>query len=251
MSAVNDILSRVPIDQLANELGTDPATAEQAARGAIATLMGGLQSNATDPDGEASLAGALEQHASRGLFQDGSVDLSAVDTTDGAKIVQHVLGSNEGQDIQALSGGLLGNAKVQQLLRILAPIVLGYLAGQVTSGKYGDILGDILGGGKQQQPEPTQAPEPKRGGGILGDILGQILGGGAAAQDAPAQPQAQAPADSPFNTPDLDAPAGQTFPTDATADAAQSEEARRAEAERKDEGGGILGDILGGIFGKK
>lgn len=250
MNAISDILGQVPLDQLADELGTDPGTAEQAARAAIASLVGGMQSNAADPDGEASLAGALQEHAASGWFDTNRVDLSQVDTADGAKIVQHVLGG-EDQQVQSLGGlgGLLGNAQVQKLLKMLAPIVIGYLANQVISGKYGDILGQILGGGQQQQRTPE--PEPKRGGGGLGDILGQILGGGAAQQPAQPEPQVRTPqADSPFNTPRGDEPADTTFPVDETVDDGQDRHDQQAQ--RKQEGGGdILGDILGGIFGKR
>ena len=46
MSAVDDILADIPMDQLAAQLGVDQATAEQAARQAIPALLGGMQANA-------------------------------------------------------------------------------------------------------------------------------------------------------------------------------------------------------------
>src|SRR4029453_17130859 len=59
VSAVDDILADIPMNQLAAQLGVDQATAEQAARQAIAALLGGLQANSEDPAGAMSLAGAL------------------------------------------------------------------------------------------------------------------------------------------------------------------------------------------------
>ena len=77
MSAVDDILADIPMDQLAALLGVDEATAEQATRQAIPALLGGMQANAEDPAGAMSLAGALGDHPSDLI--DGGVDLDQVD----------------------------------------------------------------------------------------------------------------------------------------------------------------------------
>lgn len=45
MSAIDEILTEIPMDQLAAQLGVDQATAEQAARQAIPALLGGMQAN--------------------------------------------------------------------------------------------------------------------------------------------------------------------------------------------------------------
>lgn len=240
MNAVNEILNRIPLDQLAGELGTDEATAEQAARQAVATLMGGMQANAaSSPAGEASLAGALDQHSSSHFYTDSRVDLNQVDTADGEKIVSHVLGSSDAPP--AALGGLLGNEQVGKLLRMLAPIVLGYLAGKVTKGGFGDILGGVLGGDQSAGRQQTG------GGGGLGDILGQILGGGGGGATTTGESVQQG--ESPFNVPDS---GGSTdkFPTEEFPTGSE-EPRRRAEEKEKEGGGGVLGDILGGIFGKK
>lgn len=238
MNAVNDILGRVPMSQLAAELGTDEATAEQAARQAIASLVGGMKDNASDEGGAASLAGALNQHSQSRFAAADTVDLADVDTADGEKIVSHVLGSDPDTQVASL-GGLLGNAQVQKLLTMLAPIVMGYLARQVTSGKFGDILGGILGGG-------SGAKSPDSGGlGGLGDILGGILGGGDA-RSASTQPSTPPADDNPFHAPNEAGGSDQLkFPT------ADAPTQQRAEEERETRKGGTLGDILGGILGKK
>ena len=64
LSAIDEILADIPIGQLAAQLGVDEATAEAATRQAIPALLGGLQANAEDPAGAASLAGALGDHSS-------------------------------------------------------------------------------------------------------------------------------------------------------------------------------------------
>jgi hypothetical protein len=173
VSAVDDILADVPMDQLAAQLGVDQATAEQAARQAIPALLGGMQANSQDPAGAMSLAGALGDHPSDLI--DGGVDLNHVDTNDGEKIVGNVFGPNQDQVAQTLGGNLGGQAGglIKQLLPILAPIVLAYLSKRLRGQRQGgggqdDQLGSILGAGASGSGNP------------LNDLLGSMLGGGGA-----------------------------------------------------------------------
>lgn len=180
MSSIDDILANIPINSLADQLGVDPATAESAVREALPALVGGMQANAADPQGAASLAGAIDSHSPK--LVDGGVNLDDIDTGDGEKIVGHVFGENSGAVAQTLGGNLGGNSDlVQKLLPILAPIVLSYLSQKMQGGGtasaqggggLNDLLGSILGGlgGAQGQGQ-------SQGGGIL-DMLGGLLGGG-------------------------------------------------------------------------
>jgi hypothetical protein len=105
-----------------------------------------------------------------------------LDAASGNEILGQIFGSKDvsrgvAQQLSATSG--IGAAVLKQLLPIIASIVMGQVAkkmgggGQSSGGGgLGDILGDILGGGSQQQ-----APQSQGGG--LEDILKDILGGGA------------------------------------------------------------------------
>ena len=106
MSSIDDILATIPMNSLASQLGVDPATAESAVREALPALVGGMQANAADPRGAASLAGALDNHSPQ--LVDGGVNLDEVDTADGEKIVSHVFGENSGAGAQTLGGNLGG-----------------------------------------------------------------------------------------------------------------------------------------------
>ena len=183
MSAVDDILSQIPISQLAGQLGVDEATAEQATRQALPALLGGMEANAQDPKGAQSLADALGQH-SPALVQ-GGVYLDEVDTNDGEKIVGNVFGEQQGEVVNRLGavGGTGGQGLVAKLLPMLAPIVLSYLASRMGGGGgktsavagggmedlLGGLLGGVLGGG---------GAKGGGGDGGIGDILGGLLGGG-------------------------------------------------------------------------
>ncbi len=193
MSASDDILGSLPLDQIAHEVGASPEEVEQAASAAIPALLGGLQANAEHDAGATSILGALAQHD--GGLLDGGVDLDRVDRADGAQIASHIFGSNEEQVYSALGGssaaGAAGSALVKKLIPILAPIVLSYLAKQVLGGRapggsagsagsagstpaesgLGGLLKDVLG-------SATGAAGSSGGGGVLGEVLGGLLSGG-------------------------------------------------------------------------
>lgn len=175
MNATDEILADIPLSQLAAQLGVDETTAEAATRQAIPALLGGLQANAEDPDGAASLAGALGDHSSQLI--DGGVNLDEVDTTDGEKIVSNIFGPSSGQVAHSL-GNNLGQESglIQKLLPILAPIVLAYISRRLTGGSQqgggsGDLLGSILGGAGGGAGQAG-------GANVLNDLLGSMLGGG-------------------------------------------------------------------------
>ena len=105
MDTADEILSQIPLDQLAQQLGVDEATAEQAVRQAVPALLGGMEANARDPGGAASLEKALGQHAGSPLE---GLDLGSIDTADGEAIVGNVFGDNSEQVINKL--GELGPA---------------------------------------------------------------------------------------------------------------------------------------------
>ncbi len=188
MSAVDDILSRIPLADLATRLGVDEATAAQATRQALPALLGGIQANTADPGGAASFAEAVGQHDND--LAEGGVNLDDVDEGDGDRIVGHVFGEQRGQVVQQLGttgGPSTTNDLVGRLLPILAPIVMAYLAKRLGGGAaaggqqggMGDLLGSVLGGlaGQGGQQQGGQQQGGVLGGG-LGDLLGGLLGGG-------------------------------------------------------------------------
>ncbi|MFE3542578.1 DUF937 domain-containing protein [Nocardia sp. NPDC059177] len=193
MTSFDDLLSQVPIAQIADQLGVDQATATTAVTAALPTLLGGLQANAAQPQGAAALLGALDNHG--GLVEGaGAVDLNQVDVADGEKIVDNVFGSEKNTVISALggTGEAGGSALIGKLLPILAPIVLAYLAKQVTGGGgaaapapqasgggLGDLLGGLLGGAGSTGGLGGMIGDAlsKNSGGALGSVLGGLLGG--------------------------------------------------------------------------
>jgi hypothetical protein len=178
VTIVDELLTQIPMGQLAGRLGVDEQTAEQATRQALPALLSGMHANAQDPGGARSLAEAIGQHDNDML--NGGVDVDQVDTADGDQIVQHVFGDTRGQVVDQLGGigGAGGSELIGKLLPMLAPIVMSYLARRMTpsgggtvtapgtggNGGLGDVLGGLLGGAGQA--------------GGLGDLLGGLLGQG-------------------------------------------------------------------------
>lgn len=185
MDARQDILDRIPMDQLAAQVGADEQTTRAAAEQLIPALVGGLQANAQDEAGAQSLFDALGDH------QGGTPALDQVDTQEGQQIVSHVFGANQDEVVNRLGGmdGGAGGDILKKLLPILAPIVLSYISGKVLGG--GQTGGQTTGQAAPQQPADQstgqstgQAPTQDTGAGGLGDILGSILGGMGGGQGA-------------------------------------------------------------------
>jgi len=185
---IDELMGQIPIGQLAGQLGVSEQEAEQAVRAALPALIGGMQANAQDPGGAASLQRALGEHD--GSLLDGGVDLDQVDTADGAKIVRNVFGGNEDAVVQQLGGlGGLGGGLMAKLLPMLAPLLLSYLgkqlAGRGGGGEPADRPAPAPGGGSSGMGPGAGGMGPRSrpdagtasGGGGLGDILGGLLGG--------------------------------------------------------------------------
>jgi hypothetical protein len=157
MTGMDDILKALPIDDIASRLGVDPGQARQAVEEGGATILSGLQRNAQTPDGAAAIEKALGKHG--GEVAGGRVDLNALDTADGEKILGHIF---DGQE-QAVAQKLTQEPKTAgidfgKLLPILAPIIMGVIANQQ----------------KDKAPTPDAGSE----GGGLGGLIGGLLGGG-------------------------------------------------------------------------
>lgn len=198
MSAIDDILGKLPIDQLASQMGSDPDSVRLAATDAISSLMGGLQNNASNPLGQRSLASALKDHsASQLLSGNSAIDVSQIDISDGNKIVQHALGADPATAAQNVAGRG-DKSLIQRLLPIIAPLVLAYLASRLgnrqmeagqAANQGGSILDGILGRGGQlgnanqeyergyQDGYNAAKEENQQTGGMnLGDLIGGMMG---------------------------------------------------------------------------
>jgi hypothetical protein len=185
----NDLLAQLqgaPLQQISRQLGIDQSQAAGAVSAALPLLMGALGKNASQPQGAEALFGALQKdHAGGGGIGDllGMVLGGAQSRqTDGAGMLGHILGGQQSRAEQHLGEATgLGGDRAGQLMKILAPIVMAYLAKRMFGGNESgggqamglgggnptaDILGAVLG---QEQQQVRQQ------GGLAGGLLGAVL----------------------------------------------------------------------------
>lgn len=179
-------LQGAPMQQMAQQLGASSQQIQSAVSAALPLLLGALGQNAAQPQGAAALFNALErdhgQATPQGLGGLGDL-LGAVlggvsaapgrgaggGLGDGAAILGHILGGNRQQAESQLGQATgLGNG-AGQLLAMLAPMVMAYLANRVKAGNMdASALGQTLG---QEHAQARQ--QGGLGGGLLGSLLDQ------------------------------------------------------------------------------
>ena len=175
MAELDGLIDMIPIGDIAEKLGISEKEAKSAVKTVLPTIVAGLQANASDKDGAASLEKALDKHKTK------STKVADVDEEDGQKIVNHVFGSKK-EAVEEAAAGKADVTKdiIAKILPIVAPIVLAWLAQKFLGGAgekaetksakeesgdggIGDILGGLMGS--------------KEGQDMLGGILGGLLGG--------------------------------------------------------------------------
>lgn len=165
------------IQQIASQLGVEPNQAQSAVSTAVPLLLGALGRNTQQPEGAQALLGALQRdHAgAAGGFDLGGLLGSVLGAgttpqTDGAGILGHIFGGSAPQAASGLGQATgLDSGKSGQLLQILAPIVLSFLAQRFLGGGNADAgqLGQALG------QEHQQARADSSVSGLLGQVLDQ------------------------------------------------------------------------------
>lgn len=185
-SIVNELqeqLQGAPMQHMAQQLGANSEQIQTAVSAALPLLLGALGKNAAQPQGVADLLGALQRDHSQALPQGlgglggllgsilggSTVDSSAQNPLgNGAAILGHILGGNQ-QKAEASLGQAtgLGGQGAAQLLSMLAPIVMAFLANRAKSA-------DWDAGSLSQTLEQERAQAQQQGG-LGGDLLGSLL----------------------------------------------------------------------------
>jgi hypothetical protein len=155
------------VNQISQQLGTDPGTTQTAIAAALPMLVGALARNAQDPGKAGALANALGGHDGS-VLDDVAGYLGRGNTGDGDGILGHVLGGRK-ETVQTGLGQAAGldPAKAGTLLAMLAPLVMGALGkAQREKGLDTGGLAGMLG--SEQQRATDAAP------GVMG-MLSSVL----------------------------------------------------------------------------
>jgi len=158
---------------------------------ALPAILGAMKRNASTPEGAASLNTALSDNRHDGSMLDqlsgllggGGSDNALL--SDGAGILKHVLGGNQGrveQNISRNSG--VDTGSVGQIIKMAAPIIMGLLGSQkrkenVGQGGIGDLLGSVLGSNSNNNDQSLieSLLDADGDGSIIDDVAGMVLGG--------------------------------------------------------------------------
>jgi hypothetical protein len=192
MSGLLDLLSgpmgKQLISGVAGQTGQPEDKTADVLSMAMPLLLGAMKKNTSDPQNAAGLINALSSKHNGsildnlgGLFE-GGVNNDVIN--DGAGILGHVLGnkqSNVENAISQKSGVDAGS--VAQILKIAAPIVMGFLGKEKAQGNVNDanglssLLGSMLGGQPQQnQSLITSLLDADGDGSVLDDVADMVLG---------------------------------------------------------------------------
>lgn len=184
-SLVSELMGQLqgaPMQQMAQQLGANSQQIQSAVGAALPLLLGALGKNAAQPQGAADLLGALQRDHGNALPQGlgglggllgsilGGGQAQAGNTSplgDGAAILGHIFGNSRQQAESGLgqATGLGNNAG--QLLSMLAPIVMAFLANRVQAGN--------MDAGSLGQTLDQERAQVQQQGGLAGGLLGSVL----------------------------------------------------------------------------
>lgn len=192
LDLINSPIGKQLISGVAGQTGQPENKTANVLAMAMPLLMGAMKKNASTPGGAQGLMNALSSKHDGGILDNlgglfgGGVDQNVMD--DGAGILGHVFGSKQPQVENALSSKSgIDAGSIGQILKIAAPILLGYLGKQtrqqnVTSpDALSGLLGGLMGGTKtanKQQSLIESFLDSDGDGSVIDDLAGMVLSGG-------------------------------------------------------------------------
>lgn len=191
LDLMNSPMGKQLIQGVAGQTGQSTDQTGSVLSMALPVLMGAMKKNAATPEGAQGLMNALSNKHDGSILDDlgglfgGGVDTSVMD--DGAGILGHVLGSRQPQVENALSSKSgLDAGTIGTILKVAAPILMGYLGKQTRQNNVndangiGDLLGGLMGGGQAAQKQQSLIEtflDSDGDGSILDDVASMALGG--------------------------------------------------------------------------
>ncbi|MFT6795452.1 MAG: hypothetical protein ACJART_000585 [Maribacter sp.] len=188
LDLLNSPMGKQLISGVAGQTGQPEGKTSDVLSMAMPLILGAMKKNVSSPDGAAGLMSALSGKHNGGILDNlgglfgGGVDDSVMQ--DGAGILGHVFGNKQPQVENALSQKSgLDAGSIAQILKIAAPIVMGYIGKQTAHSNVSDaggmnaLLGSMLGGQPQEnQSLITTLLDADGDGSILDDVAGMVMG---------------------------------------------------------------------------
>lgn len=189
LDLLNSDLGKQIVTGIAGSTGNDTNKTSSVLTMGLPVLLKAMERNATTPEGASDLMGVLSKKHDGSILNNlsslfgGGVDESV--QKDGAGILDHILG-NKQESVQKVIGQKVGidASSVGNILKIAAPILMGYLGKQKSSsGTVGNItglLGGLLGGNSATADQSflEKILDSDGDGSMIDDVAGMFLGGG-------------------------------------------------------------------------
>ena len=192
LDLLNSPMGKQLISGVSNQTGEPENKTAEVLGMAMPLLMGAMKKNTSTPGGAQGLMNALSSKHDGSILDDlgglfgGGVDQSVMD--DGAGILGHVFGAKQPQVENALSSKSgIDAGTISQILKIAAPIILGYLGKQTRQKNVSSpdglngLLGGLMGGGRtanKQQSLIETFLDSDGDGSVIDDLAGMVLNGG-------------------------------------------------------------------------
>jgi hypothetical protein len=203
MMNLNDIMQAAQggqgVNNLASQFGLTPEQTQAAIQSMIPAFSTGLQRTAQDPTGLGGILSQITSGVHQGSFTDPTQTSAAGGV--GGGVLGQIFGSPQitaqlSQQASKVSG--VSPQIIQQMMPIVASMLMGGLFHSMTSQGLGGILGQLAGAasspaGLGPVVNQTGAAQSSGGlGGMLGNMLGGLFGGGGAAGANPQSAAMQA-----------------------------------------------------------
>lgn len=168
---LDSILSQIDkntLEVIGQQANISPDKAQNALKSAIPILMSALARNSSTPEGASALQNAVAKDHDGSLLDNLGVPLGKKEVIDdGAGILKHILGNKQGNVEQYLSKNSgLDSAAIAKILKMAAPIVMGYLGKKSNAGSNTGIIGDLLNSYLN-----TQTKKSRKSQGMINQIL--------------------------------------------------------------------------------
>ena len=188
-SLLNSEMGQKLINGASQETGAPKDKTSSVLSMGLPLLLGGMKKNAQSPEGAASLMSALGGKHDGSILDNlgsllggGGVDKKVIEDGDG--IVNHVLKDKKPVVEETLAQKVgLDSGTVAKILKIGAPILLGFLGKKTRENNVNDssglssLLGGMLGGQSQgNQSLITSLLDQDGDGSILDDVGGMFFG---------------------------------------------------------------------------
>lgn len=178
------------VQNTSKETGASEEETSNVLQMAMPLLLGALNKNAKSPEGASKLLSVLSGKHTGGIWDSLSGSLgnsNGIDDSlkeDGGGILNHVLGGKQNMIAQTLAEKVgISPDKVSQILKIAAPVVLGFLGKKKQEnnvdepGGLSSLLGNLVNNQPKGEQNLMESLLDRNGDGNLMDDIGGLLGG--------------------------------------------------------------------------